>query len=107
MHLTESDVLNVLVNLKATGMDNIASSILKNCACALAVPLCHLFATSLDNGVIPTEWKIHMIIPVCKFSDKTSAKNYQPISLLCNISKVFKVTNLFLCYAIFLKYSKD
>jgi len=73
IHLTKPDVFNALVNLnphKATGIDKIVSSALKTCACALVAPLCHLFATSLDTSVIPTEWKTHMIILVYKSSDK-------------------------------------
>ena len=31
-----------------------------------------------------------MIIPVCKANDKASVKNYHPISLLCNVSKVLE-----------------
>ena len=31
-----------------------------------------------------------MIIPVYKANDKTSVKNYRPISLLCNVSKVME-----------------
>ena len=93
IHLTESDVFNVIANLnphKATGIDHIAPSVLKSCAYTLTLPLHHLFTTSLKTSIIPNEWKMHKIIPVYKSNDKTSVKNYQPISLLCNVSKVFE-----------------
>ena len=93
INLTESDVFNALVNLnphKATGIDYIAPSILKNCATSLVAPLFHLFTTSLNTSVIPTEWKTHKITPIYKTGDKTSVKNYRPISLLCNVSKVLE-----------------
>ena len=93
VHLTESDVFGAIVNLnphKATGIDLIAPRILKSCACTLSLPLLHLFTTSLNTSSIPYEWKIHKIIPVYKSKDKTSVTNYRPISLLCNVSKVFE-----------------
>ena len=48
---------------RAGGIDNITHTILINCASALAAPLHHLFTTSLNNGTIPTEWKIHKLYP--------------------------------------------
>ena len=45
---------------------------------------------SLEHSTIPKEWKTHIITPVYKSGDKTSVKNYRPISLLCNTAKVFE-----------------
>jgi len=50
----------------------------------------HLFTTSISCGAIPSEWKLHKIIAVHKSGDKTSVKNYRPISLLCIVSKVLE-----------------
>jgi len=41
-------------------------------------------------GHIPTEWKIHKIIPLFKAGDPSSVKNYRPISFLSNTSKVLE-----------------
>ena len=52
------EVFQALIKLnpsKTGGIDNITPTILRNCASALAVPLHHLFTTSLNNGTIPTE----------------------------------------------------
>ena len=35
-------------------------------------------------------WKIHIVVPVYKSGDKTSVKNYRPISILSNIGKVLE-----------------
>ena len=75
---------------KATGIDNIGPKILKYCAFALTRPLCHLFNLSLASGVIPQEWKVHIVVPVYKSGDRSSVKNYRPISLLCNTSKILE-----------------
>jgi len=40
--------------------------------------------------VVPNDWKRHNIIPVFKSGDKSTVKNYHPISLLCNVSKVLE-----------------
>jgi len=37
--------------------------------------------------VVPSDWKHYNIIPIFKSGDKSTVKNYQPISLL---SKVFR-----------------
>ena len=50
----------------------------------------HLFMTSITSGTIPSEWKLHKITAVPKSGDKTSVKNYRPISLLCITSKVLE-----------------
>ena len=46
--------------------------------------------TSINSGTIPSEWKIHKVIPVHKSGDKTSVTNYCPISLPCIMSKVLE-----------------
>ena len=65
-------------------------SVLQACASPLTSILHHLFSLSLKNGVVPTEWKLHAITPVFKSGDKSNVKNYRPISLLSNISKVLE-----------------
>jgi len=93
IHFTVQEVLQALRNLdtnEAGGIDNTPPTVLKHCAFALAVPIHHLFMTSITNGAIPSEWKMHKIIAVCKSVDKSSVKNYRPISLSCILSKVLE-----------------
>ena len=45
---------------------------------------------SLNSHSIPGDWKQHTIIPVYKSGDKSTLKNYRPISLLCSISKLLE-----------------
>ena len=87
------EVFDTLTNLdpsKASDLDNIGPGILKNSASILSKPLHYLFSLSLTSGKIPTEKKIHTIVPVFKSGDKTSIKNYRPVSLLNYVSKVLK-----------------
>ena len=67
--ITLEDVYQALTSLqpnKASGPDNITIGprVLKNCAASLATPLCYLCLLSLSNKTIPTNWKLHNIIPV-------------------------------------------
>ena len=45
---------------------------------------------SLNSYSIPGDWKQHTITPVYKSGDKSTLKNYRPISLLCSISKLLE-----------------
>ena len=83
----KDDVYSALSRLypsKATSIDTISPMVLKQCASSLTHPLCHLLNLSLSTGVIPQEWKVHLVVSVYKLSNQTSVKNYRLISLLCN-----------------------
>lgn len=87
------DVFNALISLdpsKAMGIDHIGPKVLKYCATALCTPVHHLFSVSLCTGQLPNEWRTHLITPIFKAGDRSSIKNYRPISLLCSISKVLE-----------------
>ena len=83
-------VLTSLDPTKSSGTDGIGPKLLKVGAIALYIPLHHLFKLCLSKCSIPSEWKIHRIIPIFKAGDKTSVQNYRPISLLCCVSKVLE-----------------
>ena len=92
-NISDSEVLNVLLNLdttKAMGPDGIPPIVLQRCATALYQPLCYLFNLTLQLTHLPRDWKVHKIVPIFKSGDPTSVKNYRPISLLNNTSKVLE-----------------
>ena len=91
--ISELEVFEALSSLdttKAMGVDGIGPKILKHCTLALFKPLHHLFLLSLSQHCLPKDWRSHLIIPVFKFGDKSSVRNYCPISLLCSVSKVLE-----------------
>ena len=91
--ITIEEVYDALVSLdptKVPGIDLISPKILQTCAPILCQPLHHLFSMSLQYAYIPSSWKIHKIVPIFKAGDKTSVKNYRPISLLSSTSKVLE-----------------
>jgi len=93
IQITEEEVYDILINLdttKAMGPDGIPPIVLSKCASVLYRPLHYLFCMTLKYGYLPREWKIHKIVPVFKSGDRTQVKNYRPISLLSNTSKVLE-----------------
>ena len=73
-------LLNININ-KAVGPDGIPGRLLKLCAHEIVDSLITIFQASLDQGVVPDDWKDANIMPLFKKGDKTSAENYRPISL--------------------------
>lgn len=91
--LRESDVLCALRSIddsKGAGPDGLPPLLLKRCAEALTVPLLIIFNKSLTTGVFPAAWKTAYIIPIFKSGDKTSVRNYRPISILSQFGKIFE-----------------
>jgi len=64
--------------------------LLKSCSIALCEPLHYLFSKSLEQQILPSEWRLHSITPIYKSGDRASVTNYRPISLLCSVSKVLE-----------------
>ena len=58
--------LSALNVWKAPGVDGVCHHLLKNCASALAGPLCHIFNLSLKTGVFPQIWKTASVQPSFK-----------------------------------------
>lgn len=88
-----ADVIKAVKELKSSpvsGSDNVPAFILKGCIHALAPVLCKLFNLCLSQGKFPSVWKTSIVIPVPKNSNISNVKNYRPISLLPNFSKVFE-----------------
>ena len=75
---------------KAMGPDKIHGQILKNCARTLSPALKILFNRSYTSGILPSEWKNALVVPVHKKGSKGDVKNYRPISLTCLIAKIME-----------------
>ena len=88
---------------KASMIDGISGRMLKNTASSICHLLSQLFNLSLATATIPMEWKISNVVPVYKSGARTSVTNYQPISLLCLVSKLLErhIQFIFICLLIF------
>ena len=51
---------------KSPGVDRIAPKILKETVEQMCTPLSHVFNMSLQEGIVPLEWKEANIIPLFK-----------------------------------------
>ena len=87
-------VKKVIANLdssKATGPDCIPVVVLKNFEPELSYILAKLFNKCLKESCFPDCWKVSSVLPVFKnVGEKSTAKNYRPVSLLSVVSKVFE-----------------
>ena len=87
-------VRRVVMNLdlsKASGPDCIPVVVLKNCEPELSYILAELFNKCLKESCFPDCWKVSSVILVFKnVEERSTAKNYCPVSLLSVVSKVFE-----------------
>ena len=103
--VTPMMVKKVIMNLglsKASGPDCIPVVVLKKCEPELSYILAELFNKCPKESCFPDCWKVLSVVPVFKnVGERSTAKNYRPVSLLSVVSKVFeKLINntLFLLY---------
>jgi len=86
-------VAQLLHNLdpqKATGPDNIPTRFLKMFAMELAPCLTLFYQASLEQGIVPLNWKKAFVVPIYKKGDCSSPENYRPISLMCVVCKTLE-----------------
>ena len=87
-------VKNVIMNLdlsKVSGPDCIPVVVLEICDPQLSYILAELFNTCLKEFCFPDCWKVPSVVPVFKdVAERSTAKNYRPVSLLSVVSKVFE-----------------
>ena len=92
--ITPKMVENVISNLdssKASGPDCIPVVILKSCEPELSYILAKLFNICLKESCFRDCWKVSSVVPVFKnVGERSTAKNYRPVSLLSVVSKVFE-----------------
>ena len=87
---TVKDILDQLKESLAPGPDGIHAKVLKECSENLAQPLYLIFRKSLDEGVVPDDWKQANVTPIYKKGKKIDPSNYRPISLTSVPCKVME-----------------
>ena len=87
-------VKKVITNLdssKVSGPDCIPVVVLKNCEPELSYTIAKLFNNCLKESCFPDCRKVPSVAPVFKnIGERSTAKNYRPVSLLSVTSKVLK-----------------
>ena len=93
IYVTPKTVKKVIMNLdlsQASGPDCIPVVVLKNSEPELSYILAELFNKCLKESCFPDCWKVSSVFPVFKnVGERSTAKNYRPISLLSVVSRVF------------------
>jgi hypothetical protein len=84
------DIIKPMLVKKSLDLDGISTSLIKNIATEISIPLAHIFNLSLTTGVFPNKLKKSRIVPIFKSGDPESCDNYRPISLLSSLSKVLE-----------------
>ena len=74
--------INKMKENKSPGVDGISPKILKETA--------HVFNMSLQEGIVPLEWKEANIIPLFKKGSRNKSENYRPVSLTSVICKLLE-----------------
>ena len=77
--------INNMKENKAPGVDGISPKIEQ-----ISTPLAHVFNMSLQEGIVPFEWKEANIIPLFKKDSRNKSVNYRPVSLTSVICKVLE-----------------
>ena len=92
--ITPKIVEKLIVKLdssKASGPDCISVVILKNSEPELSYIPAEFFNMCLKESCFPDCWKVSSVVPVFQnVGERSTAKNYSPVSLLSSVSKVFE-----------------
>jgi len=82
--------LKTLKRSKASGLDNLPPSLLKDTINVIAKPLTYIINLSLRSGTMPNCWKKARVVPIHKNGPTTDVENYRPISILPAVSKIIE-----------------
>ncbi len=90
------DVLDISSRLskldphKAPGEDGVHPFVLSKCHAAFAVPLAAIYFKSLNEGAIPSRWRLANVTPLHKKGSRLDPANYRPVSLTSIPCKVME-----------------
>jgi len=75
---------------KSSVPDELHPKILQETVTQLSVPLTIIFNKSLQEGVVPEDWRVANIIPIFKKGNHSNPTNYRPISLTSVVLKILE-----------------
>ena len=76
---------------KAHGVDGIPPKLLKEIVEQISTPFAkNFFNLSLEEGIVPSEWKEANIMPLFKKGSRNKPENYRPVSLTSVVCKLLE-----------------
>ena len=75
---------------KSPGADGIPPKLLLEIVEQISIPLATVFNLSIEEGVVPLEWKEANIIPLFKKGSRSKSENYRPVSLTSVVCKLLE-----------------
>ena len=75
---------------KSPGVDGIPPKLLLEIVKQISIPLATVFNLSIEEGVVPLEWKEANIIPLFKNGSRSKSENYRPVSLTSVVCKLLE-----------------
>ena len=75
---------------KSPGVDGIPPKLLKEIVEQISTPLTKLFNLSLEEGIVPSEWKEANITLLFKKGSRNKPDNYRPVSLTSVVCKLLE-----------------
>ena len=104
IELTENDIklaLNTAKPGKAPGPDKIGGKVIKYCKDALVVPVHKLYQDSLDQCIVPSQWKTSVITPAPKVKHPLVENDLRPIALTDVLMKCLEfLVKRYLCHCL-------
>ena len=82
--------MNNMKENKSPGVDGISPKILKETVEQISTLLAHVFNMSLQEAIVPLEWKEAYIIPLFKPGSRNKSVHYRPVSLTSVIFKLLE-----------------
>ena len=75
---------------KSPGVDGLPPKLLNEIIEQTSTPLAKLFNLSLEEGIVPSEWKEANITPLFKKGSRNKPDNYRPVSLSSVVCKLLE-----------------